>query len=104
MTSSTPHVAIVTGGSGGIGRAVVRLLADEGYALVVNYAGSQTELPEAAVAEATAAGASAIAAQADVADEHAVAAMFELTEQTFGGIDVVINAAGTDGPGAARRA
>lgn len=93
MTSSTPRVAIVTGGSRGIGRAVVRLLAADGYALVINYAGNQDEA-EAAVAEATATGGSAVAAQADVANEHEVAAMFDLAEQTFGGIDVVIHAAG----------
>ena len=90
---TTPRVAIVTGGSRGIGRETVRRLAADGYAVVVNYAGNKDEA-EAAVAEATAAGGQAVCVQADVADEHAVALLFDAAESTFGGIDVVINAAG----------
>ncbi|MFD3811233.1 SDR family oxidoreductase [Rhodococcus sp. NPDC058639] len=90
---TTPRVAIVTGGSRGIGRETVRRLAADGYAVVVNYAGNKDEA-EAAVAEATAAGGKAVSVQADVADEHAVALLFDAAESTFGGIDVVINAAG----------
>ena len=89
MTSSK-RVAIVTGGSRGIGRGVVRRLAADGFAVVVNYAGNRDEA-EAAVAEA---GADAIAVQADVADEQAVARLFDAAEEAFGGVDVVVNAAG----------
>jgi 3-oxoacyl-[acyl-carrier protein] reductase len=87
------RVAIVTGGSGGIGRAVVRQLAADGLAVVVAYAGNQ-DAGSAAVKEVEASGGKAIAVRADVADETAVAALFDRTEATFGGVDVVVHTAG----------
>jgi 3-oxoacyl-[acyl-carrier protein] reductase len=87
------RVAIVTGGSRGIGAAVVRKLAEDGYDVVVNYAGN-AEAAEKSVAAAVEAGARAVAVPADVADEVAVAALFDRAEAEFGGIDVVVNAAG----------
>jgi 3-oxoacyl-[acyl-carrier protein] reductase len=93
MTSTPERVAVVTGGSRGIGRAVVHRLAADGYAVVVNYAGSEAEA-NAAVADVVDNGGQAIAVRADVADEHAVAALFDLAEQTYGGVDVVVHAAG----------
>ncbi|MFI6554208.1 SDR family oxidoreductase [Streptomyces griseus] len=87
------RVAVVTGGSRGIGRESAERLAADGFAVVVNYAGNRTEA-EAAVAAITAAGAEAFAQQADVADEVAVAALFDAAEETFGGVDVVVHAAG----------
>ena len=87
------RVAIVTGGSRGIGRAVAERLAADGQAVVIGYAGNETEA-KAAVAAIEQAGGSAVAAQADVADEAAVRSLFDLAEQTYGGIDVVVNAAG----------
>jgi 3-oxoacyl-[acyl-carrier protein] reductase len=89
MTSQ--RVAIVTGGSRGIGRAIVRRLAADGYKVVVNYAGNVEEA-NAAVGEAGADN--AIAVQADVADEQAIAALFATATERFGGVDAVINAAG----------
>ncbi len=91
--TTTPRVAIVTGGSRGIGRQTVRRLAADGYSLIVNYVGNREEA-DAAVAEATDAGVDAITGQADVADENAVAALFDLAEEHFGGVDVVVHAAG----------
>src|SRR4051794_4819622 len=89
MTSQ--RVAIVTGGSRGIGRAVVSRLAADGYKVVVNYAANEQE---AAAAVQEAGADNAIAVQADVADEHAVGALFETAADRFGGVDAVIHAAG----------
>ncbi|MFF5532814.1 SDR family oxidoreductase [Streptomyces cinerochromogenes] len=92
-TSAQPRVAVVTGGSRGIGRETVTRLAADGYAVVVGYAGNR-ELAEAAVGEVTAAGGSAIAVRADVADEQQVAALFEAAAAEYGGVDVVVHTAG----------
>ncbi|GGL09948.1 SDR family oxidoreductase [Streptomyces flaveus] len=88
-----PRVAIVTGGSRGIGRETVSRLAADGFAVVVGYAGNR-DLAEAAAKEVTAAGGRAIAVQADVADEQQVATLFDTAESEFGGVDVVVHAAG----------
>jgi 3-oxoacyl-[acyl-carrier protein] reductase len=87
------RVALVTGGSGGIGRDAAIRLASDGFAVVVNYAGNVSNA-DAVVAEIADAGGNAVAVTADVADETAVAAMFDTAEQTYGGIDVVVHAAG----------
>lgn len=92
--STTPNrVAIVTGGSRGIGRAVAERLAADGMAVVVAYARDAAEA-ERAVAAIEGAGGRAVAVRADVADEVSVAALFDVAEQHFGGVDVVVNAAG----------
>lgn len=88
------RVAIVTGGSRGIGRETAERLASDGLAVVVVYGGNKDEA-QAAVDAITAKGGQAIAAQADVADENAVSTVFDLAEKTFGGVDVVVHAAGT---------
>ncbi|WP_197040931.1 SDR family oxidoreductase [Chondromyces apiculatus] len=87
------RVAIITGSSRGIGQAIARRLAKDGFSVVVNYAGN-AENARATVADIEATGGRAIAVQADVADEVAVAAMFDRAEREFGGIDVVVNSAG----------
>lgn len=88
-----PRVAIVTGGSRGIGRQSAERLAADGYAVVVNYAGGEKEA-DTAVEAITADGGRAIAVQADVADETAVAALFDTATEAYGGVDVVVHAAG----------
>jgi 3-oxoacyl-[acyl-carrier protein] reductase len=85
--------AIVTGASRGIGRAVARRLAADGFAVVVNYAGNAARAEET-VAEIEAAGGRAVAVQADVADAADVDRLFKRTLETFGGVDVVVNSAG----------
>lgn len=92
MTTSS-KVAIITGASRGIGAAIAERLATDGFAIVVNYAGSGAEA-EAQVRTIEAKGGRAITAQADVADPAAVARMFEAAEAAFGGTDVLVNNAG----------
>ncbi|WP_392966311.1 SDR family oxidoreductase [Streptomyces sp. LN245] len=91
--STSPRVAIVTGGSRGIGRESAERLAREGYAVVVNYAGNAAEADKA-VAAIGEAGGQAVAFRADVAEEAEIAALFDTAEKTFGGVDVVVHAAG----------
>jgi 3-oxoacyl-[acyl-carrier protein] reductase len=91
--TTTPRAALVTGGSGGIGSAVVRRLAADGFAVAVHHAGNAARAEEL-VAEVTGAGGRAIAVGGDVADENAMGAAFAATEEAFGGIDVVVNTAG----------
>jgi len=91
--SKDARVAIVTGGSGGIGRAVAERLGAEGMRVVVHYSGNEEKAREV-VEIITAAGGSAIAIGGDVADESDMSALFDHTEQQFGGVDVVVHAAG----------
>jgi len=97
MTTTEPgtgqRVAIVTGGSRGIGRQVAKQLAADGFAVVVGYAGSKDAADEI-VREIEAEGGSAFAARADVGDETEVAALFDQAETVYGGVDAVVHAAG----------
>lgn len=95
MTQISPSqkVAIVTGGSRGIGAAISQALAASGHAVVINYA-RRTEEAEALVLKIAEAGGRAIAVPGDVADAAAMAALFDTAERTFGGIDIVVANAG----------
>lgn len=87
------HVAVVTGGSGGIGSAVARRLAADGMTIVVHHAGRDDRAREV-VADITAAGGTASTEGADVADEVETAALFDRVEAAYGGVDVVVHTAG----------
>ena len=96
MTDATTHtvrVALVTGASGGIGRAVAARLGAMGMAVGVHYAGNR-DLAQQGADAVVAAGGQATLVSGDVADEVAVAAMFDQLEAAYGGIDVVVNTAG----------
>lgn len=83
-------VALITGASRGIGRQIARDFAADGYGVILNYAKSQ----KAALELQEELGSCALAIQADVADEKAVAAMMAKAKDRFGSIDVLINNAG----------
>ena len=87
------RVAIVTGASRGIGRAVALALASEGAKVVVNYA-SSSNAAEEVVAAITEAGGNAITAQADVSKVEQVDALLNTTLEKFGRVDVLVNNAG----------
>lgn len=87
-------VAIITGGSEGIGRAAALRLSNEG-AKVAIIARTQVDLDRAAAEISTASGNEVIGIAADMRDEDAVRTMVEAVVQRFGGIDILVNNAGT---------
>ena len=89
-------VALITGSSRGIGRAVAYQLAHEGYAVCINYIKRKDKADEL-VAQLKSEGCEAIAVQADVADRAAVNAMVKKTEEAFGPVTLLVNNAGVAG-------
>jgi 3-oxoacyl-[acyl-carrier protein] reductase len=87
------RVALVTGASRGIGRAVALRLAGDGAAVVVNYASNAAAAAEA-VAEIEQAGGQALAVQADVSIAADVARLSEQAVERFGKVDILVNNAG----------
>jgi 3-oxoacyl-[acyl-carrier protein] reductase len=87
------RVAIVTGASRGIGRAVALALAEQGAKVVVNYASSRSAADEA-VKTISEMGEDAIALQADVSKADQVDKLIEQTQEKFGRIDILVNNAG----------
>ena len=95
-------IALVTGGSRGIGRAIAVKMAQEGCDVAILYAGRK-EAADETVSLLTAAGARALAVQCNVADEKAAEAAVKEVAQTLGSIDILVNNAGIVRDGLAMR-
>ena len=93
MSNQEKRVAIVTGGSRGIGRAIVLTLAQAGFHVVFSYASNRAAAEETEKA-ARAFGVDVLAIQADAADEEAAQGLIDQTHKQFGRIDALINNAG----------
>src|SRR5260370_34453572 len=93
MSRQFQKIALVTGASRGIGAEVTRRLAEDGFAVVVNYAKNADEA-RALVASLRDQGRTAIAGQADVSDPDDVRRLFETTERELRKVDVLVNNAG----------
>lgn len=86
-------VAVVTGASRGIGRAIALKLADEGAKVVVNYSGSQAKAEEV-VAMIQENGGEAIAVQGSISQTEEVTALMDAAVKTYGSLDILVNNAG----------
>ena len=94
MSKLTEKVALVTGGSRGIGAAIAKRLAADGANVAITYS-KGADAAASVVKEIERAGRKAIAIQADAADANAVQAAVEKTVTTFGRLDILVNNAGT---------
>jgi 3-oxoacyl-[acyl-carrier protein] reductase len=93
MANESTRTAIVTGSSRGIGAAVARRLAKDGFSVVVNYSGNAAEA-ESVVGDIKERGANALSIQADVSDPAAMRRMFDQAAALSGSVDVLVNNAG----------
>jgi 3-oxoacyl-[acyl-carrier protein] reductase len=99
MSNGRPEgSALVTGGSRGIGAAIAKSLAREGWPVGVNYR-SDSEAAEAVVEEITSAGGRAKALQGDIADPETAERLFKTLEDEFGPVLVLVNNAGVRADG-----
>lgn len=89
----TGKVALVTGGSGGIGAAICQTMAAEGTSVVVGYYTNKASA-DTVVGDIRANGGSAVADRVDVRDADSVADFFQQAHDGFGGIDILVNCAG----------
>jgi 3-oxoacyl-[acyl-carrier protein] reductase len=90
MSKLTNKVALVTGGSRGIGRAIAKRLGKDGASVAITYA-KDAKAASAVVKAIEAEGGKAVAIQADAADVEAVRGAVEQTVVTFGRLDVLVN-------------
>jgi 3-oxoacyl-[acyl-carrier protein] reductase len=97
MSTLTKKVALVTGGSRGIGAAIAKRLAADGASVAITYT-KGADAARSVVKEIERTGGKAIAIQADAADSNAVKAAVEKTVATLGRLDVLVNNAGTAFP------
>ncbi|RBO78452.1 SDR family oxidoreductase [Marinomonas aquiplantarum] len=93
MSISHQNIALITGASRGIGASIARRLADDGFAVAINYS-SNSQAADKLVEELTSKGQTAFSVQANVAHSADVNAMFNQVESRLGHIDVLINNAG----------
>ena len=93
MANESTRTAIVTGSSRGIGAAVARRLAKDGFSVIVNYTGNAAEA-ESVVGSIKQGGGNALSIQADVSDPAAMRRMFDQAAAVSGGVDVLVNNAG----------
>ena len=92
------RTALVTGGTGGMGRVIAAQLAADGFDVAVAYTGDVD--PAEAVGEIKGQGRRGAAFAADIADEEAVSALFDSVDDRFGHLDVVVHTAGINRPAA----
>lgn len=93
MINLQNKVAIITGGSRGIGKTIATLFSDHGAKVVINYAKSKTQA-DLVVSEIKAKNGEAIAIQADISKPKEITKLYDNTINTFGKIDIVVNNAG----------